>query len=155
MISLQNSVSPRFSTSASSSSSGKWSNQMNLQEFAMATITTIARSQYTTLASMAEGHLRAGTKITEDFCSRQIPDHLTKGSEVELRTEVMGAAEACIHQDPPRNNSIIFLPTAPYSPSSGAQTQTSKPNSSAEITIPKLIMLLTKVLSPRPNSPTC
>jgi hypothetical protein len=84
---------------------------MNLQEFAMATITTIAQSQYTTLASMAEGHLRAGTKITEDFCSRQIPDHLTKGSEVELQTEVMGAAEACIHQDPSTTCTMATKPT--------------------------------------------
>jgi hypothetical protein len=45
----------------------------------------------------------------------------------------------------PCNNLRIFLPTAPYSPSPGSRTQTSKSNGSAEIATARLTMSLSKV----------
>jgi hypothetical protein len=101
MTSLQNLVSPRFSTSASSGSSGKWSNQTKLQKFATVTIIAIIRSWYIALAPTTLGHQRARIKITEDLHSRQILELSTKDihkatSEAELRTEAVGMAEARI-----------------------------------------------------------
>jgi hypothetical protein len=84
MTCLQNSVSPRFSTSTSSSSSGKWSNQMKLQEFATATIITITQTQYTTSALTVVGNQRARTKITVDLRSRQILELSPKVSARQL-----------------------------------------------------------------------
>jgi hypothetical protein len=89
MTSLQNLANLRFSTSASSSSSEKWQNQMKPQEFATVTTNAITQSQCIALVLRVMDHQRAGTKISEDLRSGQIPELSTKDfpkatNEVEL-----------------------------------------------------------------------
>jgi hypothetical protein len=81
----------------------------------MVTTITITRSRYTTSVLSAMGHQRARTRITEDLCSKQTLELLTKGptkatGKAELQIKAAGETEAHTYLDLYSSCTMAILP---------------------------------------------